>query len=1613
MKARNFTFALFLLFQFIYSSPLASQVTITFPERPQTVNVCEADSLSYFRIAINSSVNLDSVVIEMPNGVDYVPGSLTTVASAGFTLVESDLSHLNRPVFTPTNGSLSNGNFVQFTIYKSASCDAIAFRTAGNLAQDTISVQRGGMMSDTAITSSYDINYASISINYMSATARDTVVNDLPSQVCREIRIVNGGTGYISSIQHYAIPGSDLEDYVLRYGGDDLVPVSSSGDTLFYEFDLTQAPFLNAFGDGDTLFENGEFIIFEECFTVNTCDFSNGTVRHQSSWGCDGSICQKSNIINGNATLQFSQPNLKTSLDFRDNNVCMDGTDRGIIRMKVWNDGAGPAVLNQLLVRANGANTALDTNAVSITYNGTDIRSNFTQTSSTVNGALACGSNVTEFNLTNTDLQTSFLLNPGDTVYAEMQYVICCPTACGDYSRSNPSILLRGSDLCGKNNRSVSQNSGTGGSAYVADPVVTGASVLAGGQVETYCVEYPNYNFLTVTPSNNSYVTFVVGLPDGLVYVPTTAMFSIAGTPITIESAMTTPSGDSLIVHVLLTNIPVQANAPLEICFDLQAVCPDMGGLTSLTLGQSTSILCDPLCMIRLNCSSYDILVLGCGPGDCTEGGGNIFAYDVHRISFGYEDPEDDRDWTSFIRANAADVNVKRAMVGDTIQHQSKLGFSSGTYSSWDQAAYHETYTGGAEDLLCPDTAWVEIRNGGTTYTAGGLTPTAIQNGFEYDLSVSNLSALGDLPSNYMFSDADTLYLNTQYAFCKDKAPQWYSVVPGQTSPTKTRKDVIFTGSFEATPTGQTTAYGCNEAYDQMLLLGAALSVDIKSAGFSGDGCDRNFRYLFEIRQNIGGVLSGYTGTFDFFPNEFRPLYIPDSIVVTKQPDITYENARLVTRQINNASPPAQAELSKNIPLTYETDTTLVFHVRDVHDAFGGSLFPYDEENADLRYYIEFQRSCASPLAMVTDLAISYTTPLCPGDDFQTVKTNLSTGNNTDLSNINYTQTPKSKAANNNSTCFDLRVRPGGGKLNYTWLEFPANSNVTILSVQENGMTLTQDMDGRYLAGSHAGNANRTYTICADLNSCSQSDFQVLFGWDCNGYPGDVMYEGTCSYDTLSYTIETVPSEIQLNLVSQPGKDPITGNYPDLCSPLLYEFVVNSANAGSVVEPRFELQLPTGFTVDFVEAEYPNGSNLETIPYTVIGNVLSVNLYDHSQLVNDSLPGTNTNITTAGRQIFVRLHGRTDCDFRSGSRLFFTLFADRPCGGPATGNGLEIGTDRLIIEGLQPYETNPEIDIDITAGITCAISTPVAVTFTVEGGDFIGSDSAIITLSPGIDFVPGSLVCTSSNPANCPMVDRVEADPLNPGGTLVYISYPSTVLDGDVVSYTFDIRAQENTTCGQIVNIAVENYVTIPGIQCGGMTCPGGSTGITGSASFDVEVKHPDLAFDGLTVNIINMGPSVEYSGSLTVSQRDLSADDSLYIIAYCADINGMSTGVAVDSILITGPAAIGSMVTFNGSFLQSLCDLDNGLFVSAEPINGCLCTEPDFYQPQIGMEDRIFDLALAKRFTEPANMAYGDVLVFDIQIFNQGDVQADSFEIVDYLPSGQTMGYRSIGRRC
>src|SRR5690606_19423283 len=166
-------------------------------------------------------------------------------------------------------------------------------------------------------------------------------------------------------------------------------------------------------------------------------------------------------------------------------------------------------------------------------------------------------------------------------------------------------------------------------------PIVSGTSVLAGGQTTELCAEYPTYEFLNVGDADSSYVTFLVELPaaGGLIFFnPMNSTFSIGPNSIPIESVEV--DGDSLLIHVLLSDVENQPPAPIKVCFQVQAVCPEgPGGLTSLSLGQSTNINCDPLCLIKLNCSTHDVLLLGCDVGDCSvTGGGTILSYKVERV---------------------------------------------------------------------------------------------------------------------------------------------------------------------------------------------------------------------------------------------------------------------------------------------------------------------------------------------------------------------------------------------------------------------------------------------------------------------------------------------------------------------------------------------------------------------------------------------------------------------------------------------------------------------------------------------------------------------------------------------------------------------------------------------------------------------------------------------------------------------------------------------------------------------------------------------------------------------------------------------------------------------
>ncbi len=94
----------------------------------------------------------------------------------------------------------------------------------------------------------------------------------------------------------------------------------------------------------------------------------------------------------------------------------------------------------------------------------------------------------------------------------------------------------------------------------------------------------------------------------------------------------------------------------------------------------------------------------------------------------------------------------------------------------------------------------------------------------------------------------------------------------------------------------------------------------------------------------------------------------------------------------------------------------------------------------------------------------------------------------------------------------------------------------------------------------------------------------------------------------------------------------------------------------------------------------------------------------------------------------------------------------------------------------------------------------------------------------------------------------------------------------------------------------------------------------------------------------------------------------------------------------------------------DSDADPDNDPYGNDNQTDGDGTNDEDDHDPEeviiSPVVDPIFDLALTKMLAmgQEANVANGNVVVFEINVHNQGNVPADDIEVIDYLPSCQSL---------
>ena len=315
-------------------------------------------------LAKDDSIHDLEISFDLPNGIEYIGSGVSITAQTGsgdFVLTTVDISDLNAPVFAlkrPLDANWALADEVTFKFTRTASCEAVVFSETGDFKDahtlNFIDVDGPNSVADTDIRiNNYNLKVASLSvlgISDVNANVGDTKT--------RTIKVVQGGIGSISRFTHIV----DLEaevaaGYSLKFGGVVLTPSSVIGTIQNYTVDLSLAPFVGAVGNGDLNLENGEFVEFEETFTINGC--SNTNIYHQAYWGCSSSdICQTSNSQLGIVNFSFQSPLITLTKADLDLNPELCGPINYVINIKNETTEASATAFDVVLNIGLGHNTS-------------------------------------------------------------------------------------------------------------------------------------------------------------------------------------------------------------------------------------------------------------------------------------------------------------------------------------------------------------------------------------------------------------------------------------------------------------------------------------------------------------------------------------------------------------------------------------------------------------------------------------------------------------------------------------------------------------------------------------------------------------------------------------------------------------------------------------------------------------------------------------------------------------------------------------------------------------------------------------------------------------------------------------------------------------------------------------------------------------------------------------------------------------------------------------------------------------------------------------------------------------------------------------------------------
>lgn len=1506
----------------------SAQFLVAYPNPAQDVSMCVNSTLLTVRVDVVNTSTGTTVAVDLPPGVTYTPG---TVAQTGGTIVgitESNITNLNIPVFSI--GDVGVGQFIAFTIQRTASdCAARAYVLGGGVMKDvvTVSGSAGSTTESNPTVNTYNLLYPALAI-----TPPPPTINALRGGIyTRSGTATNGGTGCANAVHFFIVyPSGKIQNVgnKVTVGGVDFPASGTNGDTLFFE--LTGSIF-----GGDNLLCNGESFTYTVTEKILDCSMGAAslTPQYNAAWGCPGpSRCQTASAT-APYTMQNGVP--ATSVTFAiitPEAGCTPGTHDATIT-NTGSGGQAGALYGILTNFLEGSNSsvafslsnfrigAIPLTAVGIVGTLHSKSIDFSQLTTDPDGM---GVGLEDID---GDGQYDDLM-PGQsfTVRFDRSYIVqpLCVYGYAQLVSVQPTYF----SMCGATRVAPSATTHTASyffSSSGAISLLTPPSVTPGTPFTLQICRNGNSNPPTTRVTDSTEIILV--LPPDLAYVPGTAFVQKTTGTGTMEVSQ---SGN------ILTLYTKGVNTIACYTFDLVYTC---GAGGTLSIPYTFQYVLDRACNAVEQYRCSNITTLTSCPAPCTILGPSIGSVNIQRTTLGWTDGTLA---TKISPASMTTLSKKTVMPLDSfrVTTSARINAPAGGYDN----LYFEYRLGRP---LANQNA-VEFRYGTVRFKPAGsptVTATCTLPVISYAASTSTLevmrfdfsSLLGScLPATLM--TGDSVFLDATFQVMAVGAPT--GTLFGYTRIQAPNSYMEF---YNLDAMGNRLV--CVGAIPDLLFLGLTLAIGSESVNATGCG----------TRGTGTTVNLQFDEINNPFPTEFRPSLHEDSIIITLPTGFAFDMTQpfryfygrwtnpIVHSRLPVTIPPAM--ITQLAPNKIKIDNT-------------ANLLPYNQLGSQFgvaAVYHNIVPTCNAPSAALTPLHQAYqdwfyysdapVSGLRQNIQVSTWSYNSATKPALTLQNLTGTVQGVSPVQQ-----WTVRIsNPSPQTAPYVWLaieDAPNGSGIDVVSVMDGATPLTpiSYANGKWYQVSAAGlasGATKDLVINFTYAGCLPQQINAMTGWDCPGFPANpTAYMCGAPTMTVPLGVDPQPSEIQLTLDQQPAA-PVTA-----CTPFQYLLTINSAQAANLTNTKFGINLPTGLVMSgALEAEYPKGSgNWQVIANSGTATNLLFDLSTHAQYPSSGLPGTVLSPGTANRQICLRFNVETTCAFSPGNIFDFTVYADRPCGGAAIGNGVITTSSAINIAGITaPYLTG-SVNNAPSPVVGCGVEQIINVITTIVGGTTGANDHIVVTFPTGTTYT-GTFNCSGGN---CPTV-------VGYSGNVLTLSIPTGVGAGTSIAYGFGIAGSGYAGCGAARKLRIQTTTELVGPTCNGVPC-GNVSANTGSLDIDLDISKPSFTMSGFTATaqVPISGTTIMYQTNIqTITNTSATANAPAGTILefFCLDGSGNPLGTPIGTAVLPAVPAGGTtsvMTNFSAS-----CSLTNGIGVviqdvtdPAAPAPGtpnmvqCLCAE-------------------------------------------------------------------------